>query len=135
MKYFLFLFLFLNFIIQILSDEEEEDPYNYYTSPCENSGIPKRFEDCLGKSCEFIEEKCCYLESKNTTTNEIRKECVDLNFYDYMKDDLKQNAINAIKNGEYWEDFNETYDEIISLRCASQILFHQIFLYLLILFV
>ena len=127
------LFLFPTFFIQILSDEEE-DPYNYYISPCENSGIPKRFEDCLGKSCEYIEEKCCYLETKNRTTNEIEKECNDFYFYDYMRDDLKQNAIDAIKNGEYWEEYNETYDEIISLRCACQFLFYQIFLYLFILF-
>ena len=125
-------FIFLIFFIQILSDED--DYYSNYTSPCEKIGNPSNFKDCIGKACEFIEEKCCYLESKNTTTGITLKECIDFYFYDYMRDDLKEKAIEAIKNGTYWEGYNETYDEIISLKCASEFLFQQIILYLLILY-
>ena len=130
------LFLFFSFFIQILSDDEGEstDYYTNYKSPCEKIENPNSFEDCIGKSCEYIEEKCCYLESKNHTTNENKKECIDFYFYDYMRDDLKHDAIEAIKNGSYWDVFNETYDEIISLRCESEFLLQTIFLYILILF-
>ena len=86
----------------------------------------------MDRSCEYIEEICCYLESKTNNTN--RKECVDFNFYDYMRDDLKNNAINKIKNGVYWETYNLTYDEIISLKCNSKNLVRHILLLLTILY-
>ena len=127
MKYFAFLiFVLFN---QILLQENIDG----YESPCESIETVEKFEDCLDRSCEYIEEICCYLESKTNNTN--RKECVDFNFYDYMRDDLKNNAINKIKNGVYWETYNYTYDEIISLRCNSKNLCPHIFLLFMILYI
>ena len=126
MKYFAFLiFVLFN---QILLQENIDG----YESPCESIETVEKFEDCLDRSCEYIEEICCYLESKTNNTN--RKECVDFNFYDYMRDDLKNNAINKIKNGVYWETYNLTYDEIISLKCNSKNLVRHILLLLTILY-
>ena len=126
MKYFVFLiFVLFN---QILLQENIDG----YESPCESIETVEKFEDCLDRSCEYIEEICCYLESKTNNTN--RKECVDFNFYDYMRDDLKNNAINKIKNGVYWETYNLKYDEIISLKCNSKNLVLHILLLLTILY-
>ena len=123
-------FAFLIFVLfnQILSQGNIDG----YTSPCESTTNVEKFEDCIYKSCEFIEEICCYLES--TTNNTNRKECVDFNFYDYMRDDLKNDAINKIKNGVYWETYNYTYDEIISLKCNSKTLVSHILVLLTILY-
>ena len=120
MKFFEFLLLIL--FIQIFSDDDFDDYfYDYnYSSPCENAR-PKTFEDCLGLSCEFIEEKCCYLEAVNST-NSTNKECIDFYVYDYMREDLKQKAIQKIINGTYWESYNDTYQKIIELKCKDEYL-------------
>ena len=124
MKFFLFLiFIIIN---QILSQWDNE------ATPCERNNInnpPEKFEDCLGKSCEFIEEICCYLESINATGGKV-KECIDFQFYDYSREDLKKTAIEKIKNGTYWDFYKETYDEIVSLKCNKDYLIPPIFLLL-----
>ena len=118
----------------ILSDEgEAEDNFYNYTSPCESQISVNKYDDCIGKACEFIEEKCCYLEALNHTTKERQKECIDFNFYDYMRDDLLSEAKEKIRNGEYWDSFNETYDEIYILDCNYKY-FYPSFLLLIILF-
>ena len=120
---------FLRFLIFIIINRILSEDAEVYQSPCEESDSPSKFEDCLGKSCEFVEEKCCYLEYLNETS-EVKRECIDFYFYDYMRDDLKQQAINKIKKGEYWDNYNDTYDEIISLRCNCENLFPNILLLL-----
>ena len=117
MKFFGFLLLILS--IQIFSDDDSYDD-SIYKSPCELEE-PETFEECLGLSCEFIEEKCCYLYSVNST-NLTSKECIDFYVYDYMREDLKQKAIQKIKNGTYWESYNDTYKEIFELRCKDEYL-------------
>ena len=90
------LFYLLKFIIA------EDDVYK---SPCESVNITNKNNpsDCYGKSTEFIEETCCYLESmvKDKETNEIIKkyECVDFTKSDYDVPEQKQIAIEQIKNG------------------------------------
>ena len=118
MKFFGFLLLILS--IQIFSDDDSYDD-SIYKSPCEKVDEPNTFEDCLGLSCEFIEEKCCYLYSVNST-NLTSKECIDFYVYDYMREDLKQKAIQKIKNGTYWESYNDTYQKIIELKCKDEYL-------------
>ena len=123
----LFLLLFLLYII--ISEE-------VYESPCERFHNPTKAEDCYGRSCEFIEEVCCYLESKvnDTEANELitKYECVDFIQSDYDVPDQKQIAIERIKNGTYWFPiYNNTYDQIISLKCESSFIFSKIFSFLL----
>ena len=112
----------LIFFKLIYSEEEEEE----IISACERQPSPNISEQCLKKSCEFIEEKCCYLETRNISTNTIKKECIDFNFYDYMREDLKMEALNKIKNGSYWEDYDLPYDEIISLNCQNEYIYPMI---------
>ena len=122
MKFFEFLLLIL--FIQIFSDDYFDDYFyddSNYSSPCELEPNPKTFEDCLGLSCEFIEEKCCYLEAVNSK-NLTNKECIDFYVYDYMREDLKQKAIQKIINGTYWESYNYTYQKIIELKCKDEYL-------------
>ena len=118
MKFFGFLLLIL--FIQIFSNDDFYD-YSNYSSPCELEPNPKTFEDCLGLSCEFIEEKCCYLEAVDST-NSTNKECIDFYVYDYMREDLKQKAIQKIMNGTYWESYDGTYKKIIELKCKDEYL-------------
>ena len=132
MKYILFLLQI--FFSQIISQEETDDYYANYISPCESVRRNiSSYEDCLGRSCEFIEEKCCYLESINGT-GQHQKECVDICFYDYMREDRKQQMINDIKNGTYWDSFNGTYAEIITLNCYNEFLYPDILFILLMFF-
>ena len=132
MKYILFLLQI--FFSQIISQEETDDYYANYISPCESVRRNiSSYEDCLGRSCEFIEEKCCYLESINGT-GQHQKECVDICFYDYMREDRKQQMINEIKNGTYWDSFNGTYIEIITLNCKNEFLYKRILFILFIFF-
>ena len=126
------LFLLL-FLLNIIISEE------VYESPCENFHDPKKPEDCYGRSCEFIEEVCCYLESKinDTETNELinQYECVDFVKSDYDRPEQRQIAIEQIKNGTYWLPvYNDTYDQIISIKCESNFIFSKIFFFLLFLF-
>ena len=120
---------FLRILIFIIINRSLSDEYENYQSPCESMKNTSKFEDCLGKSCEFVEEKCCYIEYRNET-NEVKRECIDFYFYDYMRDDLKEKAINKIKKGEYWDNYTGTYDEIISLKCNCENLFPNILLLL-----
>ena len=124
------LLIFFLFIKLIYSEEGEE-----ILSACENQTSPNNAEDCLQKSCEFIEEKCCYLETRNFTTNSIEKECIDFNVYDYMRKDLKNEAINKIKNGQYWEDYDLPYDEIITLKCQNEYIYPMILLPIILLII
>ena len=101
-----------------------------YESPCERIHDPTKPEDCYGKSCEFIEETCCYMESivsnnsdLNNIFNETWYECVDFAISDYEGENQKQIAIEQIKNGTYWEVYNDTYLDIILLKCKCNFLF------------
>ena len=94
-----------------------------YQSSCEKVNNPTKPEDCYGKSCEFIEEICCFLESINTNSdlnnsfNQTKYECVDFAKSDYDREKQYKIAIEQIKNGTYWPEYNKTYVDIISLKC------------------
>ena len=101
-----------------------------YESPCERIKNPTKPEECYGKSCEFIEETCCYLESivtnnsdLNNIFNETWYECVDFAISDYERENQKQIAIEQIKNGTYWAVYTDTYADIILLKCKCNYLF------------
>ena len=117
----------------LLSQNENE----IYQSPCEsvNVTMSKKPNDCYGKSTEFIEEICCYLESivKDKETNELKRkyECIDFAKSDYDRPEQKQIAIQQIKNGTYWKNFNDTYENIILLKCESNFIYIKIFAYFL----
>ena len=121
-------FYLLKFIIA------EDDVYK---SPCESVNITNKNNpsDCYGKSTEYIEETCCYLESmvKDKETNEIIKkyEYVDFTKSDYDVPEQKQIAIEQIKNGTYWDAWNDTYEQIISLQCESNFIFLKGFTFFL----
>ena len=129
MKFFLCLLL-IN-ICNILSEEEEED----ISSPCESVNKTDKPEDCIGKSCEFIEEICCYIEFREINSTEIKKECIDFEYYHYLREDLKKEAIERIKNKTYWdEEDKNNYSEILTLKCNNNYLVIKFFLLLLISF-
>ena len=133
MKFFLFLIYI--FFSRIESQNESDDYDDDFISACES--VQRNiisYADCLGRSCEFIEEKCCFLESINSTTGKVDKECVDICFYDYMREDRKQKMINDIKNGTYWESFSGKYQEILTLNCKHEFLYPYILFIIIILF-
>ena len=132
-----FKFLIIIFFKSIIPNElDEGDELFDYASPCEQQtkeNKVKDFNDCIGKTCEYIEEICCYLESKNYTDGSILKECIDFNFYDYMREDLINQAKQKLLKGEYWESYNQTYDEIINLRCENSYMGSYFLLYIVLL--
>ena len=112
------------------TSDTDETEYDELVSPCESAGLNvTSYSDCVGKSCEFIEEKCCFLESINITNGKVDKECVDICFYDYIIENRKQQMIKDIKNGTYWDSYDGKYQEILQLNC------HQVFIYPYVLFI
>ena len=133
MKFFLFLIYI--FFSQIESQNETDDYDDDFISACESvQRNITSYADCLGRSCEFIEEKCCFLESINSTNGQVDKECVDICFYDYMREDRKKQMINSIKNGTYWESFSGKYQEILTLNCNNEFLYPYILFIIIFLF-
>ena len=143
MKYILFLIYIFPFLI--LSQEQEgtgkatteepEDNDNNLVSPCERAGTNvTSYFDCVGKSCEFIEEKCCFLEYVNITNGLTEKECVDICFYDYMREERKQQMLKDIINGTYWESFKGKYQEILELNCYQEYLYPYMLFIMILLF-
>jgi hypothetical protein len=117
-------------LVSLIDETDEPENYDDLVSPCESAGTNvNSYSDCVGKSCEFIEEKCCFLESVNITNGLVEKECVDICFYDYMREDRKQQMIKDIKNGTYWDSYDGKYQEILQLNC------HQVFIYPYVLFI
>ena len=125
--------LFFCLLNIFISQNEDE----IYKSPCDlvnitNSKNPK---DCYGRSTEFIEEICCYLESivKDKETNELKRkyECIDFAKSDYDRPEQKNIAIEQIKNGTYWTTYNDIYEDIISLKCESNCIYIKVFSFLI----
>ena len=122
------------FLLNIIISQEENE---INRSPCESVNVTesKNPNDCYGKSTEFIEEICCYLESnvKDKETNELKRkyECIDFAKSDYDRPEQKQIAIEQIKNGTYWETYNDTYEDIILLKCEGNFIFLKVLSFLL----
>ena len=51
-----------------------------------------------------------------------------------MREDRKRQMIYEIKNGTYWDSFNGTYIEIITLNCKNEFLYPGILFILFIFF-
>ena len=68
------------------------------------------YDNCKQRSSEYIYEVCCFLEG-NLHGHE-QKECVDV-----IRDDVRKEADlnitrDKIKNGTYWNTYNNSYDYI-----------------------
>ena len=118
-------------VLNILISQDKSD--EILKSPCKSANVSnsKNPNDCYGRSTEFIEEICCYLESivKEKETNELKRkyECIDFAKFDYDRPEQKQIAIGQIKNGTYWKTFNDTYEDIILLKCESNFIYFKVF--------
>ena len=59
------------------------------------------------------------------------KECVEVTRDDIRTKELIDKTVEMIKNGEYWDYYNETYESVISFRCSSNYILPKIFLVIL----
>ena len=104
-------------------------------SECENTSfIPKSYEDCHHRSTEFVYETCCYLKGLGVDDSDIKQECVDIIKDDTAKGKILNQTRERIKNGTYWENFNNTYKRIDILKCYSNYVQQKLFLTLFLLF-
>ena len=126
MKFFIYLIISL-IVIEISQGEEEVTDHWY--SPCENTTGPSSIEDCTGKSTEFVDETCCFMEATQDGIQD--KECVEVTRDDIRTKELIDKTVEMIKNGEYWDYYNETYESVISFRCSSNYILPKIFLVIL----
>ena len=107
---------------------------NDWSSPCERMKNPSAVEDCTGKSTEFIDEICCYLEGKEYGEDSPKTECVDIIIDDTVNEHRLNETKKKIINGAYWEVYKNPYDYINTLRCYSTYLVPGIISCLFILF-
>ena len=120
------LYDFFNIIILfsiIICDDNEEEEEETWRSPCETQKNPKNFEDCTRRSTEYIYEICCYLKASSNDSNIMEEECIDITRDDTRNQGTLNLAKEKIKNCTYWEDNNETYYMIESLRCYNKYIF------------
>ena len=110
-----------------INEEKEEE----YTSPCEDTDNPSSYNDCKQKSTEFIFEVCCFLNG--TQFGKPKRECVDVTKDDIRNEKELNNTRDRIKNGTYWDTYNETYNEINVLNCFSNYIFPKIYFLIIIL--
>ena len=127
MKLYCFFNIILFFLI-IICDEIKT-----WHSPCELTENPESYEDCTKKSTEYIDEICCYLKASSNKSDEMTGECIDIARDDARNKDTIKMTKERIKNGTYWPNYNNTYDEIEILRCYSKNIFPNI-IFMIILF-
>ena len=82
--------------------------FHCWESPCETMKNPNSTYDCIGKSTEYIEEVCCYLEGVQDNAPII--ECVDVDRDDVRSELERNNTKKLIINGTYWENYDLTYN-------------------------
>ena len=105
--------------------------FHCWESPCETMKNPNSTYDCIGKSTEYIEEVCCYLEG--VQDNEPIIECVDVDRDDVRSELDRNKTKKLIINGTYWENYDLTYNSIEILRCYYNYIFPKILLLLFLL--
>ena len=105
--------------------------FHCWESPCETMKNPNSTYDCVGKSTEYIEEVCCYLEG--VQDNETIIECVDVDRDDVRSELDRNKTKKLIINGTYWENYDLTYNSIEILRCYYNYIFPKILLLLFLL--
>ena len=90
------LYILLLLIISVYSLE-------VYPDPCELTWNPKGWEECRGKETDLEKEVCCYLEG--TRKDIVNKTyCADIIAEDVSTPEKRQETIDRIKNGTYWND-------------------------------
>ena len=74
-----------------------------YPDPCELTWNPKGWEECRGKETDLEKEVCCYLEG---TRQDIANKtyCADIIAEDVSTPEKRQETIDKIKKGIYWDD-------------------------------
>ena len=98
-------------------------------SECENSSFtPESYEDCKHRSTEFVYETCCYLKGFGVNESDPKQECVDIIKDDTVVGKILNQTKERIKNGTYWETFNDTYFSIDILQCYSNYVQQKLFL-------
>ena len=98
-----------------------------WSSPCESINNPLSYDDCKGKSTEFVYEACCFLKGIDNENIEI-SECVDIE-RDHIRYDHNLNETKRlIINGEYWEQYNLSYVSIEILQCSNNYISPRIIL-------
>ena len=123
--------IFLLILKHTFCDEDDEEEW---ASPCESIKNPKSYEDCRGKSTEFVYEACCFLKGVDNENVE-EAECVDIE-RDHIRYDKNLNETKRlIINGTYWESYNLSYNSIEILRCDNYNISPSIIIILLILIV
>ena len=105
--------------------------FHCWESPCETMKNPNSTYDCVGKSTEYIEEVCCYLEG--VQDNETIIECVDVDRDDVRSELDRNKTKKLIINGTYWENYDLTYNSIEILRCYYNYIFPNILILLFLL--
>ena len=106
--------------------------YCDWASPCERVQNPTSYDDCKGKSTEFVYEACCYLRGVNSEFI-AGAECVDIE-RDHIRFDKDLNQTKQlILHGMYWDKYNLSYKTIEEFRCFNCYIYSsQVILLLLI---
>ena len=84
---------------------------SFAVSDCEKTKNPKIDTDCKGKKAEFKTETCCY--AKGTQNGTTETECLDINKRDIDTEAKLNETIKKIKEGKYWETYQDPYEEMI----------------------
>ena len=98
-----------------------------WISPCERIINPSSYDDCKGKSTEFVYEACCFLKGVDDKGEE-ESECIDIE-RDHIRYDKNLNETKEkIINGTYWDSYNFKYTSIEILRCDNNYIYAPVFL-------
>ena len=85
-------------------------------SQCESVQDPFDFSSCKGKSAESNSETCCFAIIKDNDGED--EECVDIKKEDAADEEKLKAAVEKIKNGEYWDNYNGKYEKF-EIVCNS----------------
>ena len=89
------------------------DLIDYNVTTCEGVPSPEGYSNCEKFSTDS--ETCCYANDGKYG------ECVKIKKEDAEDKDKLKAAIEKIKNGQYWEDYFETYEKL-DIDCSSEFL-------------
>ena len=104
--------------------EDFTDSYNSLNVDCGNGAVfvneesqcelvdADSYSSCKGKTTSSSSYTCCYAYSDDGG------ECLDIKKEDAEDGDKLDAAIEKIKKGQYWNDYNEKYDDL-EIDCSS----------------
>ena len=100
------------------------DSYNSLNVDCGNGTVfvneesqcelvdANSYSSCKGKTTRSSSYTCCY------AYNDDEESCFDIKKEDAEDGDKLDDAIEKIKKGQYWNDYNETFDDL-EIDCSS----------------